>query len=412
MNSGAQRPRDPALPFDGTAGVRVVALLSAFNEEDVIDQVLAHLIAQGVLVYVIDHGSTDDTAALAEQRLGHGVLQVERFPTHAGDDLSWSAILKRKEALAGELEADWFIHHDADEFRESPWENLRLADAIARVDAAGYNAIDFEVLNFAPTHDRFLAGDDLAEAFRYYSVPASYDRLQIKCWKKTAYAVDLVSDGGHDASFPDRRVFPIRFPVRHYPIRSQKHGERKVFTERRARFPEHERALGWHIQYDGMAEGHDFLKDPASLIHYDADSVRLQVMIRHRGVEALEARTTEAARQAQALRTELASLHSERLGHVQEIERLGTLLAAFQQDTDRLRQDLQQTSAALNAAQAEVQIAAQRADALRGELAAATARIDALLRSGSWRVTAPLRAVLRAIMRITPLLTMLLLPGA
>ena len=40
------------------------------------------------------------------------------------------------------------------------------------------------------------------------------------------------------ARFPGRKVFPIQFLLRHYPIRSQRHGETKVFTERKPRFLE------------------------------------------------------------------------------------------------------------------------------------------------------------------------------
>ena len=137
----------------------------------------------------------------------------------------------------------WFIHHDADEFRESPWSHLSLNDAIRHVDALGFNAIDFAGLDFWPVHDGFRAGDDVRDAFTFYSELAPYDRPQVRCWKKTD-SLDLASSGGHDARFPDRRVFPLRFILRHYPIRGQAHGERKVFRERRNRFLERERAQG------------------------------------------------------------------------------------------------------------------------------------------------------------------------
>src|SRR3954462_7808456 len=99
----------------------VTALLSAFNEADVIAEVIEHLITQRVDVYVIDDGSTDDTAAIAERYLGRGVIGLERRPVVDGvGAFSWSDILKRKEALAAEIDSTWFIHHDADELRESP----------------------------------------------------------------------------------------------------------------------------------------------------------------------------------------------------------------------------------------------------------------------------------------------------
>ena len=108
----------------------------------------------------------------------------------------------------------------------------------------------------------------------------------MKCWKKTA-AIDLVTSGGHDARFDGRRVFPIRFLARHYPIRSQTHGQRKVFEERKPRFAQEERARGWHVQYDNVKAGSSFTRPASALTLYDPDAIRCGLQIEHRGVESL-----------------------------------------------------------------------------------------------------------------------------
>ena len=218
----------------------VVAIVTAHNEGDIIEQVVGDLIEQGVHVYLVDDGSTDGTAAAVERFAGRGLLRIEHLASGVTNGsrvaFDWERILARKTEIARELDAGWFIHHDADEFRESPWRGLSLRDAIRHVDALGFNAIDFASLDFWPTHDRFRACDGVREAFTHYAERAPYDRVQVRCWKKTGAAVDLATSGGHDAQFPGRRVFPVRFISRHYPIRGQAHGERKVFQERHARF--------------------------------------------------------------------------------------------------------------------------------------------------------------------------------
>ena len=230
--------------------VSVVAIIAAHNEEDILETVIRDLHAQGVQVYVMDDGSTDSTPAIAERLRGQGVIGVERLepPLDGAGVFTWQRILERKAALALELSADWFVHHDADEFRESPWPQLRLADAIGRVDALGYNAIDSVRLDFWPVHDREIAGD-IRDAFDHYAPPASYDQRQVRIWKRTDTLVDLASTGGHEVRFEGRRVCPDRFILKHYPIRGQRHGERKIFDERLARFSTDERARGWHVQY-------------------------------------------------------------------------------------------------------------------------------------------------------------------
>jgi hypothetical protein len=46
--------------------LRLVAIIAAYNEEDIIGPALAHLIEQGASVYLLDDGSTDRTVAVAQ----------------------------------------------------------------------------------------------------------------------------------------------------------------------------------------------------------------------------------------------------------------------------------------------------------------------------------------------------------
>ena len=274
---GDAGPVAVADPGDGAP--RVIALISAFNEADIIGTVIDHLAGQGVASYLIDDGSTDETAAIAQHRLGCGLIGTERRERAADGTTSWRAILARKLELADELGADWYIHHDADEIRESPWPGVSLVDAIAAVDRLGYNAIDFRALNFPPTDDCFRAGCDPRTHFIRWEDPAEYDRLQRKCWKAGAADVAL-EDGGHDIRFSGRRLFPLRFLLRHYPIRGQAHGARKVLDERHGRFAAAEVEMGWHRQYAGVeGPGHAFLRNPASLRSFDLDAVRLETAL-------------------------------------------------------------------------------------------------------------------------------------
>ena len=263
----------------------LIAILSAFNEGDIIFAVIEHLVENDIQVYLIDDSSTDDTVEQAGRWLGRGLLKIETFRAprpRAGDSdrkYHWFEILRRKEQLATELNADWFMHHDADEIREGPWPGLNLKDAVRWVDRLGYNAIDFKVLNFPPVDDGFRPGTDPRTYFRFWEESASFDRTQIKCWKSTAAAISMAPFGGHEVRFEGRRVFPIQFLLRHYPIRGQSHGAKKIFGERKGRFLEAERARGWHVQYDDiLSPSHSFLRDPSTLHPFDLDQARLEAM--------------------------------------------------------------------------------------------------------------------------------------
>jgi len=188
-----------------------------------------------------------------------------------GSDTAREAVRQAVE-LAARLDADWFIHHDADEFREGPWPGVSLADAIARVDREGYNAIDFALLDFRPTAEQPDASGDPREALVFYETGAAFNRPQVKCWKKAPGPVDLVTSGGHDVAFDGRRVYPLRFLLRHYSVRSAEHGARKRMVERPYR--DDERRRGWHRQYDDQAP---IIRDSSTLTRFDAAAARAAI---------------------------------------------------------------------------------------------------------------------------------------
>jgi glycosyltransferase involved in cell wall biosynthesis len=424
---------------------RVLALLSAYNEEDIIGPVLAHLIENGIEVYFLDNDSTDGTVQEAERWLGRGVIRIEQFPAERSGGRSafdWGAILRRKEELASELSADWFIHHDADEIRESPWPGVSLRDAIRWVDRLGYNCIDFRVVNFPPIDNGFRRGDDPRTYFRYWEQPGEFDEVQIKAWKKGFPPISLFPFGGHEVRFRDRRVFPIRFLLRHYPIRSQQHGERKVFAERRDRFLGAERAKGWHVQYDSWKEGDSFLAEPYRLNLFDDDRVRLDLLLENETAREAAGRAERLTEEVERLQEEQRRLE-ERLRTAEEVrsrfeldvskrerstEELTRLLGAHEGRAAELERQLErqldlgrralEIQARLSESAALVKTLSARLDASRAradDLAASRPALEAhaarleqenarlsgalerLRTSTIWRWTSPLRRFLDAV---------------
>jgi exopolysaccharide biosynthesis predicted pyruvyltransferase EpsI len=249
---------------------RVIAVISSYNEEDIIIPVINQLIQDGIEVYLIDNWSNDETYHRAKSLLGKGLIGIEKFPNNGfSPTYDHNEILKRKEILCQELGADWYIHHDADEYRESPWEGICLRDAIYRVDQEGYNSINFTVLNFFPVNNNYPPGTSFIDFFKYFEFGkhAAYS-IQTQAWKKTSDRVNLHESGGHDVDFPLRKIFPYNFLLRHYPIRSQSHGERKVFRERKQRYNPIEKKNGWHNHYDIYDVGSNFIKSSKDLIEF------------------------------------------------------------------------------------------------------------------------------------------------
>lgn len=224
--------------------MRIVALLTLRNEALYLQTCLENLISQGLEVIVIDNGSTDQSVAIATAFLGAGVISVEHYPYPGYYD--WKGILDHKMALAGEIEADWLMHCDADEIRQAPAPFLSLKQGVEEADRTGFNAINFDEFVFLPTSvEERYEGADYPELMRsyYYFSPSPLRRVNL--WKKTANPVDIASSGGHSADFEGRRVFPESFVLRHYIALSHQHAVDK-YTKARVYSKMEIESLGWH----------------------------------------------------------------------------------------------------------------------------------------------------------------------
>jgi len=270
--------------------MKVIALLAVRNEERFIDSCVRRLAEHGIDVYVIDDGSTDGTRARAEQWLGRGVIGIEELPR--GETFSLPAILERKEQLAASLDADWFIHLDADEARVPPRRGQRLADALAEVDEAGDNAVNFLEYTFLPTreepdhdHPRY------EQTMRHYYPFAPRDPHKLAAWKRQDGPVDLQTHAGHQVLFPGRRRHAVDFVMRHYLFLSREHAIEK-YVERDHAPAGLER--GWHgwrarLQHDVVRSRPDLLELPGQdeLRRYSGDDAldASNPLIRHEWCE-------------------------------------------------------------------------------------------------------------------------------
>jgi glycosyltransferase involved in cell wall biosynthesis len=229
-----------------------VAIIAAYNEERFLGACLEHLFTQGVEVYLCDNESTDRTVEIASGYLDRGVVGIETLPRDG--TYRWRGILARKEQLAAQLNADWFLHVDPDEILEPALTGQTLAVAFTEADRAGDNAVEFDELVFVATRE--MPDHDHADFQRtmrwYYPFEPRPSRWRhpfqrrahhrVIGWKRQA-KVDLVRSGGHQAEFPGRRISPQRFFLRHYLVLSHEQMVRK-YVQRH--YDPAEVRDGWH----------------------------------------------------------------------------------------------------------------------------------------------------------------------
>jgi glycosyltransferase involved in cell wall biosynthesis len=213
------------------------------NEANYLPVVLQHLHEQGILVYLIDNDSTDNSLAIARRFEQKNILSIDRIPYNGVYE--WERILMHKEEVAQSIEADWLIHLDADEILESPSDYPTLSEGMKAVDALGFNAINFDEFVFVPTNDEesFVGKKFIDEMKSYYFFePSKFHR--VIAWKKQNEPVNLRSSGGHQVMFAKRNIFASNFVLRHYIALSR---ECLVNKYAKRKYSSYEvNTLGWH----------------------------------------------------------------------------------------------------------------------------------------------------------------------
>jgi len=244
--------------------------MPVYNEADILEQTITHMITQGIPLIIVDNESNDGSLEIEQKFIGKGVLEIRILRPDPYYRLK--AVLKEGYASALEYSPDWILHTDADEFPESPYSDLTLVEAIENEARLGYNLIQFDCFDFLLTEKDYRSDiQDVKKRLRYYTWTSDFC---FKAWKHYL-GTDLVAYGGHKPVFPkgiEQKVSPIRFVMRHYRFRSLEHGIRKVFKERLPRYDPEEVAIGWHVHYNNLKpDASYFVVDSLKLRRYEED---------------------------------------------------------------------------------------------------------------------------------------------
>ncbi|GAA0310405.1 glycosyltransferase family 2 protein [Rhodovulum strictum] len=191
---------------------RLTAILTCRNAAQTLGRLLDHLARQGAETIVLDHGSTDDSPAIARAHLGAPVSRIAHVPFDGVFDLTRQ--LRQKRDIIRDLGGDgWVLHADADEFVESP-DGTPLRDMLALWDDAPVLAFDCTEYMFLPR-----AEDETHDPASFETTMRAYIPFRERDPKQRLFRASAPLDlwmrtGGHSIT-PARS--PVSLRLRHYP---------------------------------------------------------------------------------------------------------------------------------------------------------------------------------------------------
>jgi len=204
--------------------MKIIGMLPVYNDEDIIQEVIEHLISQEIPLVVLDNGSTDNTYKICEKYVGKGILGLRQYSSQTFQS---DLLLRMLYDMALTHSPDWVIRSDSDEILESGVKNQTLKEAITQADAKGDNLIQFDRFDFFMTDDDNESAKSIKEKLRYYSHQG--DGIY-RAWK--VFPGIRIGDAmGHYPIFPEMykyKISPQKLILRHYPLRSKELAEKKM----------------------------------------------------------------------------------------------------------------------------------------------------------------------------------------
>ncbi len=243
--------------------MKIIRVLpGVFNEIDILEENLRYYIDQGFETVVVDNGSTDGSYGLCEKYLGNGIISLSQIMTKEFDT---RLLLKEATLLYKEVNPDWVILADADEFIE-PFEiDETLQTAIEKENHNGNTIIPLHHFIFKMTEKDDMSNKSVLSRMKFYG--KANDAGRAKIWKDSRH-VEISNP--HAPSFIDLNKYRPsnnKLVMRHYPLRTLEQAKAKINRVR----PSLNNPFGWGIHYLGIDDARSVVVKSNEMNYYNED---------------------------------------------------------------------------------------------------------------------------------------------
>lgn len=241
--------------------MKILACGVVYNEIDILPYLLDHFKSQGIEVFIFDNFSNDGTWEYLQKN------NIPRERIFSDGKFSLVQFIKKMTLKWHEIQPDWCIYSDADEFPLT-FQFSSLQELISDRDRRGFNVIKQTRVNFRPTGTEDFSKGDPRKIFRYYFIDWPDEKWNVQCERIFKYSeeIDIVSGAGHVVGLFDKKVSleTLNNPIFHYTMRQ--HAKEKILrTFFRYSIDEETIKLGWNAHYAKFIEKNKWLWDKKEL---------------------------------------------------------------------------------------------------------------------------------------------------
>jgi len=235
---------------------KLLGILLCYNDADILEDAIHHLLDNDHHLVVWDHGSDDGTAGILDKYERH-LAERRRIPRSFD---FYQLYQHMSEHLIKEYvhRYDWISWPDQDELLEGADRSMSYRDWIEKVHEQGYDYIQFNNFNFWFTQkDDETISSPVMRIRHYCLFPDCAPR--IRSWRAGKTNIRLFNHNPIEGS-----KLPYLFNLRHYPMRSLQQMLRRLNKDRAGLERD-----GANYHYNNMTlQQHKLMVDP-SLLHVD-----------------------------------------------------------------------------------------------------------------------------------------------
>lgn len=226
-----------------------------YNDEDIVDEAIEHLLENNHEVIVWNHGSTDNTQ-LAIDRYKNQIRSMHFLP-RSFDFYKLFEHVSKYVIEHYRDQYDWISFPESDEFLEGPSRNKSYYDYVCDVFHSPYDWVQFNniVYWFTDADDANITS--VRQRVRHYSIWKDCGP-RVYAWRASAMNI---REFNHNPALGNR--FPTLFNTCHYQVRS----EEQLIKRIESRLGLSQGAKNYHFDYMKNNMKDLFIK-PSSL-HYD-----------------------------------------------------------------------------------------------------------------------------------------------